>query len=90
MIIMETLFMFLNVQCKSRYTRIGNLQMLLEIGLFKKKKTDKQKKRKAKKKKKKRKKKRKEIKIALSLRYPNFYFYNKRRNMLRCHCPNTK
>ena len=24
--------------CKSRYIRIGNLQMLLEIGLFKKKK----------------------------------------------------
>ena len=40
--------------------------MLLEIGLFKKKK----------------KKKRKDIKIALSLGYPNSYFYNKRCNML--------
>ena len=46
--------------------------MLLEIGLFKKKK----------KKEKERKKKRKEIKIALSLGYPNSYFYNKRCNML--------
>ena len=40
--------------------------MLLEIGLFNKKK----------------KKKRKEIKIASSLGYPNSYFYNKRCNML--------
>ena len=41
--------------------------MLLEIRLFKKKK--------------KKEKKRKEIKIALSLGYPNSYFYNKRCNM---------
>ena len=40
--------------------------MLLEIRLFKKKKKEK---------------KRKEIKIALSLGYPNSYFYNKRCNM---------
>ena len=51
--------------------------MLLETGLFQKKKT-KQKQNK----KKKKKKKRKEIKIALSLGYPNSYFYNKRCNML--------
>ena len=34
---METLVVFLNVQLKISL-RIGNLQMLLEIGLFKKKK----------------------------------------------------
>ena len=50
--------------CKSRYIRIGNLQMLLEIGLFKKKKE---------KERKKQKKKTKEIKIALSLGYPRLY-----------------
>ena len=65
MIIMETLFMFLNVQCKSRYTRIGNLQMLLEIGLFKKKKKRKRKKQ--------TKEKTKEINIALSLGYHRLY-----------------
>ena len=61
---METVFVFLNVQL-SISLRIGNLQMLLEIGLFKKKEE-----------------KRKEIKIALSLGYPNSYFYDKRCNML--------
>ena len=62
---METVFVFLNVQLWISL-RIGNLQMLLEIGLFKKKKEEK----------------RKEIKIALSLGYPNSYFYDKRCNML--------
>ena len=57
--------MFLNVQCKSRYTRIGNLQMLLEIGLFKKKKKRKRKKQ--------TKEKTKEINIALSLGYHRLY-----------------
>ena len=61
---METVFVFLNVQLWISL-RIGNLQMLLEIGLFKKKEE-----------------KRKEIKIALSLGYPNSYFYDKRCNML--------
>ena len=66
---METLFEFLNVQSQISL-RIGNLQMLLEIELFKKKEEE-EKKRKEKK-----------IKIALSLGYPNSYFYNKRCNML--------
>ena len=47
--------------------------MLLDIGLFKKKK---------KKKKERKNNKKKEINIALSLGYPNSYFYNKRCNML--------
>ena len=37
MIIMETLFVFLNVHLKISL-RIGNLQMLLEIGLLKREK----------------------------------------------------
>ena len=49
--------------------RLDNLQMLLDTELFKKKK-----KREAEEEKK--------IKIALSLGYPNSYFYNKRCNML--------
>ena len=49
--------------------RLDNLQMLLDIELFKKKKQ-----REAEEEKK--------IKIALSLAYPNSYFYNKRCNML--------
>ena len=57
---------------KSRYV-IGNLQMLLEIGFKKTKQNKKEKKRKERK--------TKEIKIALSLSYPNSYFYNKRCNM---------
>ena len=64
---METLFVFLNVQLQISLL-IGNLQMLLEIGLLKKKKQ--------------KPKKEKEIKIALSLGYPSSYFYNKRYNML--------
>ena len=52
--------------CKSRYIRIGNLQMLLEIGLFKKKKKER-------KREKETKKKTKEIKIALSVGYPRLY-----------------
>ena len=51
------------------------LEMLLEIGLLKKKK--KENKTKAKKEKK-----RKEMKIALSLGYPNSYFYNKKEEAL--------
>ena len=47
---------------------IGNLQMLPETVLFKKKK--------------KKEKKTEKIKIALSLGYPYSYFYNKRCNML--------
>ena len=47
--------------------------MQLEIGLFIKTKQNKSNKKE---------KKRKEIKIALSLGYPNSYFYNKRCNML--------
>ena len=47
--------------------------MLLEIGLCKKNKP---------KAKKKKEKKKKQIKIALSLGYPNSYFYNKKWNML--------
>ena len=66
-IIRETLFVFWNVQLEISL-RIGNLQILLGIGLLKRKKE--------------RKKKRKEIKIVLSLGYPNSYFYNKRCNML--------
>ena len=54
--------------------------MLVETGLFQKKKTKKKNKNKTKQKKEK--KKGKEIKIALSLGYPNSYFYNKRCNML--------
>ena len=50
--------------------------MLVEIGLFKKKKKERKKERLIKEKK------RKEIKIALSLGYPNSYFYNKRCIML--------
>ena len=65
--IMETLFVFLNVQLWISL-RVGNLQMLPEIELFKKKKKRKNKKKKEKKK----------IKIALSLGYPYSYFYNKR------------
>ena len=61
---METVFVFLNVQLWILLC-IGKLQMLLEIGLFKKKEE-----------------KRKEIKIALSLGYPNSYFYDRRCNML--------
>ena len=72
---MKTLFMFWNEQLQISL-RIGNLQMLLEIGLFKKKQTKQNKTRKQKKKK------RKEIKIALNLGYPSSYFYNKRCNML--------
>ena len=53
--------------------------MLVETGLFQKKKQNKKQKQN---KTKKRKKKGKEIKIALSLGYPNSYFYNKRCNML--------
>ena len=53
--------------------------MLLEIGLFKK---TKQNKKNTHTEKKNKKKKKKEIKIALSLGYPNSYFYNKRCNML--------
>ena len=60
--------------------RIRNLQILLEIGLLKKKTEQNKTKKKEKKKRKERK--RKEIKIALSLGYPNSYFYNKRCNML--------
>ena len=73
---METLFVFRQ--------RIGNLQMLLEIGLLKTKNKNKNKKqnKKTKTKTKQKEKKRKEIKIALSLGYPSFYFYNKRCNML--------
>ena len=57
--------------------------MLLETGLLKKKTKQNKTKQKPKKKEKKRKeRKRKEIKIALSLGYPNSYFYNKRCNML--------
>ena len=59
--------------------RIRNLQILLEIGLLKKKTEQNKTKKKEKKKRKERK--RKEIKIALSLGYPNSYFYNKRCNM---------
>ena len=44
---METLVVFLNVQLKISL-RIGNLQMLLEIGLFKKKEKKKKEKRKKK------------------------------------------
>ena len=50
--------------------------MLLEIGLFKKRKQ-----KKTKRKKKRKERKTKEIKIALSLGYPNSYLYNKRCNM---------
>ena len=73
---METLFVFRQ--------RIGNLQMLLEIGLLKTKNKNKNKKqnKKTKTKTKRKEKKRQEIKIALSLGYPSFYFYNKRCNML--------
>ena len=75
---MATLFVFRQ--------RIGNLQMLLEIGLLKTKNKNKNKKqnktKKNKNKTKRKEKKRKEIKIALSLGYPSFYFYNKRCNML--------
>ena len=70
---METLFVFWNEQLQISL-RIGNLQMLLEIGLLKNK--TKQNKTKAKKQK------RKEIKIALNLGYPSSYFYKKRCNML--------
>ena len=65
---METLVVFLNVQLKISL-RIGNLQMLLEIGLFKKKKE--------------RKKSGKEKKSKLHQVWaiPS-YFYNKRCNML--------
>ena len=49
--------------------RLDNLQMLLDIELFRKKKQ-----REAEEEKK--------IKIVLSLGYPNSYFYNKRCNML--------
>ena len=54
--------------------RLDNLQMLLDTELLKKKKKEKQKK--------KRKSKLHKIKIALSLGYPNSYFFNKRCNML--------
>ena len=67
---MAILFVFLNVQLKISL-RIGNLQMLLQIGLFEKKRKMKEKENKM-----------KEIKVALSLGYPNSYFYNKRCNML--------
>ena len=60
-------------------TDIGNLQMLLEIGLFIKRKQQQQQKTKTKTK---QKPERKNIKIALSLGYPSSYFYNKRYNML--------
>ena len=53
--------------------------MLLETGLLKKNNKTKQEQKQNKTKKGK---KRKEIKIALSLGYPNSYFYNKRCNML--------
>ena len=72
MIIMETLFVFLNVQLKISL-RIGNLQMLLEIWLFNKTKQ---------KKKKRKENKRNQNCIKLRLGYPNSYFYNKRRSML--------
>ena len=69
---METLFVFLNVQLLI-FLRIGNLQMLLEIELLKrKKKTKKQKQKQIERKVK------KKIKIALSLGNPSSYFYNKR------------
>ena len=71
-IIRETLFVFWNVQLEISL-RIGNLQILLGIGLLKRKKE---------RKKKRNEKNRKEIKIVLSLGYPNSYFYNKRCNML--------
>ena len=61
---METLVVFLNVQLKISL-RIGNLQMLLEIGLFKKKKE------------RKKKRKRKEIKITLSQGYPILFLQQK-------------
>ena len=64
----------LNVQLKISL-RIGNLQMLLEIGLFKKNKTEQNKTKKRKERK------TKEIKIALSLGYPNSYVSNKRCNL---------
>ena len=79
---METLFVFLNVQFVNlAKLRIRNLQILLEIGLLKKKKTE-QNKTKKKEKRKRKERKRKEIKIALSLGYPNSYFYNKRCKIL--------
>ena len=65
---METLFVFWMYNCKSRYVE-QIYKMLLEIELFKKKKEKKERKG-------------KKIKIALSLGYPNSYFYNKRCNML--------
>ena len=55
--------------------------MQLEIGLFIKTKQNKSNNKEKKRKEKKRKEK-KEIKIALSLGYPNSYFYNKRCNVL--------
>ena len=47
--LMETLVVFLNVQLKISL-RIGNLQMLLEIGLFKKKRKEKEREKKEKRK----------------------------------------
>ena len=58
--------------------------MLLEIGLFRKTKQNrtKQNQKKKKREEKRKERKRKEMNIALSLGYPNSYFYNKRCNML--------
>ena len=69
---METLFVFLNVQLWISQ-RIGNLQILLETGLLKRKKTKTNKNKQTN---------NKNIKIALSLGYPSSYFHNKRCNML--------
>ena len=83
---METLFVFLNVQLEISL-RIGNLQKLLEIGLFIKRKANKKKQRQKQKQEQKQKQKqnksqKKKIKIALSLGYPSSYFYNKRYMLL--------
>ena len=59
-----------------------NLQMLLEIGLFIKRKKKKTENKKTKTKKKTKQKPEKNIKIALSLGYPSSSFYDKRYNML--------
>ena len=68
-IITETLFVFFECTIVNLATyRLGNLQMLLAIELFQKKKEEEEEE--------------KKIKIALSLGFPNSYFYNKRCNML--------
>ena len=64
------------------YNCKGNLQMLLEIGLLKRKKQTKTNKNKNKTKQNKSQKEKKKIKIALSPGYSSSYFYNKRCNML--------